>query len=284
VLEPVYYVEHRTDTQQCMAICRGVPAKPSLESSAPFGIDYFNLHCMAPERHVVSASERSWRRFLNFNHGVAFARIPGYWPTHYFAHYPSVYDSFVLGAMETDFADLVNRTRHDYVRTETTLWWTMLAPHYATAHRLQQEWRLLRRYSRATAPVGEVVARLHDLSPHYADLNEAMGLSPLPFTRPGGPRAHRLALKKLNAHLVNLHGEKLTYYFCMAKRLEALVRCRLDLSGRSDRRQAPLLITINDDFDDTEVRETAINALQVEFTRLLGESSNDAPRAPWELH
>ena len=284
VLEPIYYAERSFGNDECVASCRDSPdgAGEGWPSGPPLGSRFFRMLC--PKTYGSAL-----QFVTNFNKAAPFVRIPGYWPTHAFAHYIPVLDRRVLEHMEADFEDLVRATRQQRTRERTSLEWVYVSLVYALSQRLRVDWEAFVAAARFVAPPrGGAPSSLADLSPHYRGTNGMMQLEAFQFFPPSSRQAaraplSRLQLKKLNDNFATFEHEDAAYYFCMGQTLFSLTQCETEIRQRGTATQSVFMVTVNDDL----IGSRAWDVLNV--ARLLSQVFRAAGigaelPSPWETH
>ncbi|CUG67001.1 transmembrane protein, putative [Bodo saltans] len=226
----------------------------------------------------------------NYNRKLVFTNY-GLPPSHSFAHYPGIYDRWVLSRMlEDEVKDEAATTRAARFRTQDSIWTTMVYPYVAFAHRRAVDRKLvgqrLKLWTRETKyeTLSNDVSRLGPLmDPNFGLLPEAyqgdMWLSQAAANaaklRPLSIGGHNAVVReKLRDWLVTMEGKnEALYHFCMMTSGGMVSMYHGELQQKMK-----LFVTVNDDL-------SIVNPYSADaVTSLLQLISGGSPSAPWERH
>ena len=242
MFEPIFYSENLEDSRECILQEKsGPPAMPDF----PAGSECAACQLRPAYFFTMACRQRThrdeWRRFSNYNKQMMFGRLPGYWPTHSFAHIPRMMDRALVTLMqERDFDDLARYTRSSRVRRVEDMWTTNNYQFYAHYHRLavdsewfNQEWQA----RKDTNPI-----QLEDLNPlfsrSYLDLPSKMQFTDATL------RDETLR-EKVAHHFVVLDRRPGMYHFCLLKSYAIIRMYIAELSSTPK-----LFVTVNDDIQN----------------------------------
>ena len=268
MFEPIFYGENLENPDECVLQEKGShPEMPVLADAKCAECQlrpsyFFDIAC----RQRIHRDE--WRYFSNYNKQMMFARLPGYWPTHSFAHIPRMMDRALVTLMqERDFLDLARHTRSSRVRRVEDMWTTNNYQFYAHHHRLavdsewaNREWRA----SMATNPTS-----LEDLNPLFSRTFLEM---PLAMQFRDGFEADATLREKLQHHFVVLDRRPGMYHFCLLKSYHTIRNYINELQM-----EMKLFVTLNDDI----THEAFVAPLLQQILDVIAGSANS--KTPFEV-
>ena len=268
MFEPIFYGENLENPVECVLQEKGShPEMPVLADAKCAECQlrpsyFFDIAC----RQRIHRDE--WRYFSNYNKQMMFARLPGYWPTHSFAHIPRMMDRALVTLMqERDFLDLARHTRSSRVRRVEDMWTTNNYQFYAHHHRLavdsewaNREWRA----SMATNPTS-----LEDLNPLFSRTFLEM---PLAMQFRDGFEADATLREKLQHHFVVLDRRPGMYHFCLLKSYHTIRNYINELQM-----EMKLFVTLNDDI----THEAFVAPLLQQILDVIAGSANS--KTPFEV-
>ncbi|CUG66587.1 Hypothetical protein, putative, partial [Bodo saltans] len=237
-------------------------------------------------------SRDTQHKTTNYNRALLFQNY-GLPPSHSFAHYPGIYDRSVLSRMlEDEVKDEAATTRAARIRTQDSIWTTMVYPYVAFAHRRAVDRKLvgerLKLWSRETEyeTLSKDVSRLGPLmDPNFGLLPEAyqgdMWLPDhaasmakvQPLSASIGNYGHTVVREKLRDWLVSMEDkDESLYHFCMMTSGGMVMMYHRELQSKMK-----LFVTLNDDLK--VISPFTADSVQ----NLLKLVSSDAPSCPWEI-
>ncbi|CUG66604.1 Hypothetical protein, putative [Bodo saltans] len=270
------YIASIVSNEQNNASCAFTPAKADA---------IFKLTMKTPRASDLLHKTTNYNRKLLFT----YYGLP---PSHSFAHYPGIYDRSVLSRMmDEELKEDVATTRAARIRTQDSIWTTMVYPYVAFAHRRAVDRRLVAEtlnlwtrfttYTELSKDVGRL-GPLMDLNfgalpEEYQgemwltdDAANAAHLRPLSATL--GKFGHAIAKEKLRDWVVTMDNkDEAIYHFCMMTTGAIVSKYHRELQTKMK-----LFVTANDDLKI--VSPISVDAVEA----LMMLVSGGAPPAPWE--